>query len=69
MVFVFYLGQDWGLFKICPAIKTYLGLGWEPWLFQEDMEPRWRKIAAELGRDFDSLNCLPADSSFPDKIS
>ena len=52
-----------------PAIKTYLGLGWKPWLFREDMEPRWRKIAENLGREFDSLACLPADSTFPDKIS
>ncbi|MBQ9337939.1 MAG: GNAT family N-acetyltransferase [Lentisphaeria bacterium] len=52
-----------------PAIKTYLGLGWRPWLFQEDMEPRWRKIADDLGRDLSSLNCLPADSCFPDKVS
>lgn len=47
------------------AVKTYLRLGWQPWLYQEDMEGRWRILADELGFDYNKLNCLPADSTFP----
>ena len=49
------------------ALKTYLSLGWKPWLYMEDMEERWRAIAANLKMDFDSLGCLPADCTFPGK--
>ena len=40
------------------AVKTYLDLGWKPWLYQEDMEGRWRALAETLQRDFDSLGCI-----------
>jgi mycothiol synthase len=33
-----------------PALKTYLGLGWEPILFSSEMEARWQKIFAALDR-------------------
>lgn len=50
------------------ALKTYLALGWKPWLFEEDMEGRWRAIAEKLKIDFDSLGCLPPDYTFPGRI-
>lgn len=49
------------------ALKTYLSLGWKPWLYLDDMEDRWRAIADVLKKDFDSLGCLPADCTFPGK--
>ncbi len=36
--------DDWRL----PAIKTYLKLGWVPFLFSEDMEGRWRAVCGKL---------------------
>ena len=41
-----------------PALATYLKLGWRPWLFEGDMEARWRAIAARLGRSFESLHAV-----------
>jgi mycothiol synthase len=34
------------------AISIYLKLGWVPYLYREDMEPRWRRIFDQLGREF-----------------
>ena len=51
------------------AVKTYLDLGWKPWLYLDDMEGRWRALAEKFNRDFDSLGCLPQQTSFPDKKS
>ena len=51
------------------AVKTYLDLGWKPWLYLDDMEGRWRALAEKFNRDFDSLGCLPPESSFPNKKS
>lgn len=42
-----------------PAIKTYLKLGWRPWLYEDDMEGRWRALAEIFGRSFESLKPLP----------
>lgn len=42
-----------------PAIKTYLNLGWRPWLYEPDMEERWRALAEICGRSFESLRALP----------
>ena len=50
------------------ALKTYLSLGWRPWLYEDDMESRWRAIAEKLNLDFDSLGCLLADYTFPEKL-
>ena len=36
--------DDWRL----PAIKTYLKLGFLPFLFAPDMEERWREVCSEL---------------------
>ena len=47
------------------ALKTYLDLGWQPWLYLDDMEGRWRAIAEKLGRSFESLKCLPLENDFP----
>lgn len=38
--------DDWRL----PAIRTYLDLGFEPFLYQDDMEGRWRAVREALGR-------------------
>ena len=51
------------------AVKTYLDLGWKPWLYLDDMEGRWRALAEKFNRDFDSLGCLPQESTFPEKKS
>lgn len=37
--------DDWRL----PALKTYLKLGWVPFLFQEDMPGRWKAVCETLG--------------------
>lgn len=47
------------------ALKTYLNLGWKPWLYLDDMEGRWRAIAEKMGRTFESLGCLPLENDFP----
>ena len=31
-----------------PALKTYLKLGWQPFIFVPDMEQRWREIYTKL---------------------
>jgi mycothiol synthase len=41
-----------------PAIKLYLKLGYVPFLFAPDMEPRWRDICARLAVDFDKIPCV-----------
>ncbi|MBO4620244.1 MAG: hypothetical protein J5654_09055 [Victivallales bacterium] len=50
------------------AVKTYLELGWKPWLYLEDMEGRWRALANQLNRDFDSLGCSE-HFTFPMRIN
>ena len=47
------------------AVKTYLDLGWKPWLYLDDMEGRWRALAEKFNRSFDSLGCLPEQYTFP----
>lgn len=42
--------DDWRL----PAIKTYLKLGWLPFLFSEDMEGRWRAVCEKIQWQFTS---------------
>lgn len=40
------------------ALSIYLKLGWRPYVYREDMIPRWRSIFARLGREVDlSLAC------------
>ena len=48
------------------AVKTYLDLGWKPWLYLDDMEGRWRALAETLNRDYDSFGALPARFDFPE---
>jgi len=35
------------------AISIYLKLGWVPYIYREDLVPRWRAIFARLGREFE----------------
>ena len=35
------------------AISIYLKLGWRPYVYDEEMVPRWQTIFARLGRQFD----------------
>lgn len=49
------------------AVKTYLDLGWKPWLYLPEMEGRWRALAETLKRDYDSLGVLPEKCEFPGK--
>ena len=37
------------------AIAIYLKLGWQPYVYRKDMEPRWREVFAALRRDFDAV--------------
>lgn len=50
------------------AVKTYLKLGWKPWLYLEEMEGRWRALAETFNLDFDSLGCLSEHCTFPPKV-
>jgi mycothiol synthase len=46
------------------AILIYLRLGWKPYLYREDLVPRWQSIFAQLGREFDlSRNCIRSEES------
>jgi mycothiol synthase len=45
---IFLETDDWRL----PAIKTYLKMGWEPFLFREDMAQRWKVICENLSWPF-----------------
>jgi mycothiol synthase len=40
------------------AIWVYLKLGWRPYVYREDMMPRWQSIFARLGREFDPSLCV-----------
>ena len=51
------------------AVKTYLKIGWQPWLYAEDMAERWSNIAAEFGMKFEDLNALPLAPEFPAKVN
>ena len=42
---IYLMTDDWRL----PALKTYLKLGYEPFLFQDDMVERWRRVYEQLG--------------------
>ena len=41
------------------AISIYLKLGWRPYVYREDLVPRWRSIFAHLGREFDPSSVYP----------
>lgn len=51
-----------------PAVSTYLKLGWQPLLYLEDMEGRWRALADIFKLDFAALKCLPADAVYPQPV-
>ena len=40
------------------AISIYLALGWQPHLYADDMESRWRSIFDGLGRTFELSGCV-----------
>lgn len=40
------------------AIALYRRLGWQPHLYADDMEPRWRTIGDRLGRAFSIDDCV-----------
>jgi uncharacterized protein len=40
-----------------PALRTYLKMGWVPWLFAPDMAARWAKVAEALHLDMAKLGC------------
>jgi len=40
------------------AISIYLKLGWVPYIYGEDLVPRWRAVFARLGREFDAAKCI-----------
>ena len=50
------------------ALKTYLKIGWQPWLYAEDMCERWQVIADEFGMKFEDLACLPENPEFPARV-
>lgn len=47
------------------AVKTYLNLKWQPWLYLEDMPGRWQALAEKFERSFESLKTLPEKIDFP----
>jgi mycothiol synthase len=51
---VYLLTDDWRE----PAIKTYLRLGYVPFLFHPSLERRWRDVCARLGIDFPEAACV-----------
>ena len=51
------------------ALKTYLKLGWQPWLYADDMQERWHIIANGFGMKFEDLNALPEKPDFPAKAN
>ncbi|KAA0546986.1 GNAT family N-acetyltransferase [Bacillus sp. BGMRC 2118] len=42
------------------AIKTYLNLGFKPFLYTEDMEKRWEEVFHKLNRKLSIENCMVA---------
>ncbi|MCS7309291.1 MAG: GNAT family N-acetyltransferase [Armatimonadota bacterium] len=44
---IYLLTDDWRL----PAIATYLSLGWEPYVYDEQMRERWERVLAQLARE------------------
>jgi mycothiol synthase len=40
------------------AIKTYLNLGFRPFLHTPDMSTRWQKLCSQLGVTYDSLHVI-----------
>ncbi|GBC96429.1 Alpha-N-acetylgalactosaminidase [bacterium HR16] len=41
---IYLLTDDWRL----PAIATYLSLGWEPYIYDEQMRERWEKVMGRM---------------------
>jgi mycothiol synthase len=47
-----------------PAIKTYLNLGWVPFLYQEDMAKRWELVCRKLDWEYSPWE-WPSSESVP----
>lgn len=45
-----------------PAVKTYLRLGYRPWLYDGDMAERWHELYEKFGYDEKAYPMLPAES-------
>ncbi len=50
-----------------PAVKTYLNLGWQPWLTEPGMAGRWRELADVYKCSYESFRPLPATFEPPRK--
>lgn len=50
-----------------PAVKTYLNLGWQPWLTEPDMEERWRNLTDVFHCSYESFRPLPGTFAPPKK--
>jgi mycothiol synthase len=54
-----FISADYQSIRVCvqgfrlPAIKTYLKLGFLPFLHSEDVSPRWRRICASIDWPFE----------------
>ena len=36
------------------AISIYVKLGWRPYIYRDDLVPRWRAVFARLGDEFEA---------------
>jgi mycothiol synthase len=52
-----------------PAVKTYLNLGWQPWLTEPDMEERWRNLTDVFHCSYESFRPLPGTFAPPKKVT
>jgi mycothiol synthase len=43
---IYLLTDDWRL----PAIATYLSLGWEPYIYNQEMQERWDRVLQQIRR-------------------
>lgn len=50
-----------------PAVKTYLNLGWQPWLVAPEMEELWRNLAGVFKCSYEDFRALPASYQPPRK--
>ena len=52
-----------------PAVKTYLNLGWQPWLTEPEMEELWHHLADVYKCSYESFRALPADYKPPRNVT
>lgn len=51
-----------------PAVKTYLNMGWQPWLEEPEMEELWRNLAGVFKCSYESFRPLPGHFQPPRKL-